>query len=57
MHETIADRCRLDLGEMRLQTPEGWLGIDAAFVTVPYEGQGTGETLVAKTVASFSGAV
>lgn len=54
MHQTIADRCRVDLGEMRLQTPQGWLGIDAGFVTVPYEGEGTGESLVAKTLASFS---
>jgi GGDEF domain-containing protein len=54
MHDTISARCRADLAEMRLQTPEGWLGIDAAFVTVAYAGEGIGQALVAQTVTELS---
>jgi len=54
MHETIEDRCRGDLGEMRLQTHAGWLGIDASFVTVTYEDEGTGKSLVSSTLTQLS---
>jgi len=54
MHRTIEDRCRTDLSEVRLQTPEGWLGIDAVFVTVPFEGDGMGKSVVEKALASFA---
>jgi len=54
MHSTIADRCRGDLGEMRVRTPEGWLGIEAAFATVAFEGSGTGKTLVNQTTIELA---
>lgn len=54
MHRTIEDRCRDDLGEVRLQTPEGWLGIDVAFVTEAFEGEGTGKSVVGRALANLS---
>jgi len=49
MHSTIAERCKDDLSELRVNTSEGWLAIDALFATASFDGVGTGEVLVAAT--------
>ena len=45
MHDTIAERCRVDLADMRVRTAQGWSSLDVAIRTSSFSGAETGATL------------